>query len=1091
MGRCDDRKADGRTLAAALRIAVCLQALCGVVAITGDAGAAGVARYQGATDYAVRDDDRQLGTIRVYTYDRGLFVWPENLLPFLGISVEQNPQSGIILFHLRDGSSISIDRDNRTYAKNGTSHDIGEDMIVRDSHLEVSLDLLNRILPEPIFLPDRAGKTISVEDADCGRTRSWCRKPGCPPSQTCAKPSGVPALRSFIYDSAAERPAAPPPSSPQPAPVAAQPAPPPPAVSAKIDTLILQPRIKDLPPKNDYIEVLVRAGIYFLPLNDVVQLFGFPIKVDVKHGTASGYLFSPDDDFQLDIPAKRMRVGKQQFTLADQDVLVQDGALYVSTDAFAKWFGVNSEVNPKQQTIHFETTQKLPEEESEERSERWRKLLEQSRSKDEELPLLENPYRLIDYPVFDVTLNALHNHQPAAVGGNVPSTTADYNVRGVGDIGYATGHIYMAGGTAGRGVDTLRLTAGRDDPDAALLGPLHATEFALGDITSPSLTLVTSNSIGRGAMVTNRDLEATENFDVRSFTGDAVPGYQAELYRNGELLAFQTVGSDGRYNFNNIQILYGENVFRIVLYGPQGQKEERVQTVEASASVLKSHQLEYSFGVDQRGASLIPVTPDRQGPFTPVGLQAVAQLRYGVTSFLTAGAFGATTRLENGEHYYYGASLAGTLGGLQAETNYVRDARNNGWAAGVSALTSIYGLNLRGYYRRYDRFASEAVNANDTPLSSEMGVDSYAQALLPLIGTFSYGLSATRQTYESPLLHPADTYTFRLAKNVVGVGFDNEFYFQDYPSRMLQDTFSFQSRLWTVDVRLSGIYQFQPRMELQDLNLTTNYLLTDRLSGQSEIDKGPATSNNYTFTQTLYYDFDAFRLGFFGEMDTKGTYSTGLNLTFSLSHNPISGHWRSQPRPYADDGAIAGRIYVKPNGDDADSALAPKNARVVVDNSTLPVDQKDGYVAGWIAPYRKTKVEIDPNSIADPLLSPEHKGYEVMTRPGSTVVADFPMIMTTTIEGNAYILDKQNNKQPLKEAVVELEDKDGKPLRRTITEFDGYFSFDKIGAGHYQLGVPTEVLKDFHAVIKVAPAIDIAKVTEFISNRDIVLAPEP
>lgn len=1077
----------------ALRLALCLPGFCGIAAIVGGAATdLATPHYQSTSDYVARGDSRQMGTIRVYTYDKGLYVWPENLLPLVGVNVEQNPQTGVIQFLLSDGSKIILDTNNRNYSKNGKTYVVDNyELIVRDDHIQVSLDLLNRLLPKAVFLANRAAKTISVSDSECTQAGQWCRTPStdCQTPQTCSKPpSGAPKLRSFIFDESDKRPANAEPDR-QAQTTMAEPPKEAKAGAEQIDSLILQPRIKSLSPKGDFVEVFERAGTIFLPLNDVVQLFGFTVRIDKARGTASGYMFDPKNQFNLDSVAKSMRVGERKFPLNPQDVLVKGGDIYVSTEAFAKWFEVESSVDRKQQSIRFTTSRQLPEEESEERAKRWQKLLQRASGKDQEFPLLENPYRLIGYPVFDVSINAAYNHQPGLASAANTSASADYSIQGIGDLGYATGHIFMAGATDGRGVDTLRLTAGRKDPDAGLLGPLHATEFALGDIASPSLTLVTANSVGRGLMLTNRALDATENFDVRSFSGDAVPGYQAELYRNGDLLAFQTVGPDGRYNFNSVQILYGENVFNVVLYGPQGQKEERVQTIEASASLLKKNELQYSLGIDQRGSSLIPVTLNRQSAFAPVGIQAVAHLRYGITSFLTAGAFAAATPLKDAEHYYYGGSVAGSLSSLQAEATYARDITSNGWAAGISGMTSLYGLNLRAYYRQYDHFASESVNANDTPLASEMGVDTNAQSLLPLLGTFSYGLSVSHQTFENKLFHQANTYSFRVAKNVLSVGLTNTVYYADYPTQNLQDIFSLQSRLGKIDLRLSGIYQFKPSQQLQDLNFAANYLITDHLSAQSEVDTGPTTVGKYSFTQTLFWDFDAFRLGFFGRMDTKGSYSAGANLAFSAAHNPVTGRWMSQPKPYSESGTVAGRVYLQPDSDDVEPAVNSENARIVVDNATVTADPKEGYLARWITPYRKVKVQIDPNSIADPLLSPERKGYEVVTRPGNTVIVDFAMVPTTTIEGTVFILDKLGKKEPLKDAVVELEDKDGKPLRRIITEFDGYFSFDRVSKGEYRLGVPTEVLKEYKASIKVQPQVNITKVTEFISNRDIILVP--
>ena len=53
---------------------------------------------------------------------------------------------------------------------------------------------------------------------------------------------------------------------------------------------------------------------------------------------------------------------------------------------------------------------------------------------------------------------------------------------------------------------------------------------------------------GRGAVLTNRPIERPDAFDKTTFRGDLPAGWDAELYRNGQLLAFTSPNGDGRYD---------------------------------------------------------------------------------------------------------------------------------------------------------------------------------------------------------------------------------------------------------------------------------------------------------------------------------------------------------------------------------------------------------------------------------------------------------------------------------------------------------------------------------------------------------------
>ncbi|MDD3370565.1 MAG: carboxypeptidase-like regulatory domain-containing protein, partial [Alphaproteobacteria bacterium] len=130
---------------------------------------------------------------------------------------------------------------------------------------------------------------------------------------------------------------------------------------------------------------------------------------------------------------------------------------------------------------------------------------------------------------------------------------------------------------------------------------------------------------------------------------------------------------------------------------------------------------------------------------------------------------------------------------------------------------------------------------------------------------------------------------------------------------------------------------------------------------------------------------------------------------------------------------------------------------------------------------------LDAGSIADPLLSPVTQGYTVVTRPGDNVVADFPLVHMTVIDGTVYFLDRDGSKRELGNVVVELGDKAGKPLRRVISGVDGYFSFDRVQVGDYILTVPGEALADINADVVATIPVIIEKIDEFMTGNELLL----
>lgn len=1047
---------------------------------------------------SVVQKDRETGKLEAYSDRTGTFLRLDAFVRALGLPLEQQVSPDILSFKSEDGVALSVDLAHAFYAEGGQSHALsGHEAFKNEDKIYVATDLLYRLLPTSRFIVDLAQKKINIEPHSAAKQGV----PSPDKRDLAPVPDAAPVQPVIVDDmQGGQR-------------VTGNAAPPAPEVEAgdvihlsqpvdekktaqtgadeeavdedkEGETLVVQPQIKMLPPQNEYVEAVVYGGRVFVPLNDLIRIIGFPIHFDDSGSQAHGFFFDPDSTFKLNMNDKEVRVGDKRYDLTRRDVRMREGQVYASLDSISLWFGLGCDLDRTTLILHLTTDRLFPAEEKEQRQKQWNKLLmEVNRRKEDDLPLLQNDYQLYSPPSIDVALGSLYRQQD-----NTKSWNNNYNIQGAMELGYLTSQFYAQGSTQDRAIDVLRVQAGRKDASAGLLGGLHATEFSFGDVTAPSVSLVTNSALGRGVVMTNRNLSAAENFDVRTFTGDSTPGYEVELYRNNVLVSFQVVDANGRYRFTDIPILYGENTFRLVFYGPQGQREERVETVSASQALLKKGKFEYTVGAQQRGESLLPIHKQTTtSDSLPNGTELVSGFRYGLFENYTLGATVDQTELSDGPHRYATASSGVSLGGLLSETSFAKDMTSGGWASGLSVLTGFESVSLRLKYRRYSDFVSEAVNAQDAPLKSQANVDANTQLLLPFVHDIGFGLSALREEFVASDLEDRYTYGLRLSKSLWGLGFTNVIDYIRQDASQFQDTFGVQTRLWGVNLRTTGIYEVMPDARFSSASVMADYVFTKKLSGQTQIQKD-MTLGKTTFGQNLSWDFDTFRLSLSNQFSDQGDFSVGLNVSFSLAHDGATNKWKAQTQATTTGGSVAGRVFIDENNNgvyDEGEKYVP-DTTVRINRAAAELDE-NGYFVTPVSPYEVSKVEIDTSHVQDPLLTPETKGYRVITRPGDSVIADFPMVRTTIIDGTTYVLDKDGEKHELGQIVVELQDKDHKPLRRVVSELDGYFTFDKIRAGEYWITVPDEVLTSYNATIKTPLHVHFDKVDEFISGNDIVL----
>ncbi len=119
-------------------------------------------------------------------------------------------------------------------------------------------------------------------------------------------------------------------------------------------------------------------------------------------------------------------------------------------------------------------------------------------------------------------------------------------------------------------------------------GGRHLTQMRLGD----GLGSGPSPRLGRGVMVTNSPYVRPALFGLQTLRGDLPPGWTIEAYRNGELVAVDTVGRGSAYQLQ-LPVLYGENPVDLLAVGPFGQTRALSENLRIQADLLPRDKSEY------------------------------------------------------------------------------------------------------------------------------------------------------------------------------------------------------------------------------------------------------------------------------------------------------------------------------------------------------------------------------------------------------------------------------------------------------------------------------------------------------------------
>ena len=783
---------------------------------------------------------------------------------------------------------------------------------------------------------------------------------------------------------------------------------------------------------------------------DFLTALDVPLKIDLETRVASGWAFTEANKIQIDRRSGQVRYGAKAEALANGLVRDVPEGWCVDSVALSRWFGIKVLPKTNGSALILESEAKLPVELAAERRRRAAQLKNNAALDLKSLPQVRLPYRMWRAPALDFVVSGGATYR-ASSGTKVDRRAAVYAAGEAAQLSYTA-----QASTDDKGKpQSVRFRAFRSDPDGGLLGPLDATHFEFGDVAGHGSRLLGSGANGRGIAVTNQPLFTPSSFDRTRFEGDLPVGWEAEIYRNGQLMGFSENAGDQRYRFEDLQLLYGENRIDIVMYGPQGQVRTRSEMVNVGQENVPPGKTWYWAGANQPGRDLVNFHRRPDDPNMPRA-QATIALAHGIDQKTSVGAIVQSIQLEDERLTYVEGTIRRSVGSALVELAVARDDQG-GMAARAQMLARIGAVSLSAEAIATNNFRLNGLDRNSVR-EARVSVDAplrIGRALVPVHGDMRY---AKRQDGTRQLEAAA-----RLSSHINRFNLAGDLRYRRQwstsgpaPPAEIEGSMIASGRIGAVRLRGSGIWQLSPDSRFKTAELSAYWSASEKADFEGAVAYDAQTRLSRARV-THIRRFDAMAVALTGEASSDGSVAVGFNLNFSLDSSRRGLSLSRQQLATA--GAVRATVFrdLNDNGRRDSGEPVEKGALITTGSrlSERTTDAQGSVLVAGLTNYVPVTVGIDTSSLGDPTLAPRKALQVVTPRPGIAADVEIALVGAGDIEG-AVVKDGGEGFEGLE---LELVDASGKVVGSTRSDFDGFFLFERVAYGRYIVRIAAESAK--------------------------------
>ncbi len=834
----------------------------------------------------------------------------------------------------------------------------------------------------------------------------------------------------------------------------------------------------------EIIEAYYVDGKLFLPLSVLAESLQFRLQVDPGTGRAEGWFSKQENSLSLRVqPTPRLTIRGKDVPLDASDVRADGMDIYVASEVLASWFDIGLELNLADLMLHIEPNEDIPLQAKLSRRSLWQKYKRSSinSQQNQDISITEVPYQAFGKPA--IRLTSTNTFTQDTDGGRAANNNLSIQTQG--DLAFMSGRTNInVDRTSGERpkIRDVTVTLERKTLQPTLLGPLKATEVEIGDINLESLPLVPGSKAGRGINITNEPagyVRDPENFEI---TGDGPVGWDVEVYQGDRLLDFQVIGSDGKYSFDALPLSTGLNLFKTVLYGPNGEKQEKFDKFFLGQGLLDKNQFVYNMGYLQSTDAFIPVDENRTlSPNENIlsaraeyglrkNLSLLGGVYHGVSSDIDIDAMSLGLRGTAGNLYFQGDTAQMNEGEAYSVLGRYALARTSSISAGYSRFRGLPRELRSETDNTFVRYDTQFTGIFDSPLR--------------------FSLEGREQRF---LQNPTEkSLVNRLSSRVFGMAMSNDLTYTSVDNASPEDlngTLTARGRLKDYDIRARGNYTLKDERKLESITIDTQRKLSKELTLDAGLERDFTGRTENRYTAGLNWKLPQFEVGVTAEHGSLGDSRVLARVATTLAPTR-DGYKKTSNSSSFSEGSLWVKSFLDKNEnniqDEGEENLEGVTIRSRLRGSKATTDESGLATVGRIATFIPNKVEVLTNTLPDIYMQPSIPDMHVLGRPGVIGPIEFPIQQLGEINGTMSLM--QNGELALlSEQPLLLFDEEDNPITHTYTAYDGFYFFPSLPMGTYKVVIPTDTLAQY-GVEHIEPlSITLTPDNTVINDLDVVL----
>lgn len=840
------------------------------------------------------------------------------------------------------------------------------------------------------------------------------------------------------------------------------------------ENLALLDVVFDRQEVGDGIDAYLNGDDIFMPLIDLVALL--EINVVVDSNGARGVVVNDEGEFVLskvDGGGWDVAINGEVQPVSTQSIKIFEDYIYIERVLALEWFGAAFELDFNDSYMHLTTTKSLPFQEKLLRKKRV--ISAQGDLGEPEQPALKLPYAMAEIPSVDARVNFLSRRHDKEEADDFSSVF--YAMRTYGDLLGMNAQTFWTG-RRDEGIQGASISFDRFDSTRSM-GGIGLSQFSFGDLSHPALPLA-PGSYGRGVILGNDIVSGDSSRNIRDIDGDFYPGWEVELYLNGTIIGYQTIGESGRYSFKDVILFQGKNEFSLKFYGPSGQVEEKKEYISVGADSDNLNNFYYTLSASQPDRKVYEIGDDAVRAQTADDLyqaSLITRYTFGSVFSLQAGAqeTGGGKYQESNvlnltdeediddevRRQYYSLELQANI---KTHSLSITGAKQNErelsylYRLGGSFGGMAYRLDYRDYGDFKDTFKSDSIN------------NFYALSLNKRFKRSSIVFKMNRSEND---LQYYDEYRLGISGSAYRVNWSNNLLYENTVFSTPLDNASSQKKVTDLEsfsgafivstslssfiARLTAAYDILPDSQLSKLNISTSYRLY------------PKANVNFDFSHSLVTNDNQYRVGLNWQLShfqitpsviysDDGLWQGQVQLSTSLGKRTgrLGSYYDLSSNPSMSKGAVRARLFEDQNSDGeyqrGEPLLSGGEVQAV---QTRRRGRSNKAGVAWLdsmQPWTPTDIVIDSNTLDAGAMALTREPFSIASRPGKVIELDLPFTRVGDFDGNVYdVVDGIHN--PVRGVIVVLINKAGEKLKQEITDTDGYFDFSKLIPGDYTLEV--------------------------------------